>query len=117
MEKKMKYDLDVDEILVIPATESASVLSLNADLYDIESTNTKVALISATESPITTVNTDGSTQVTNRYYIQKTSPESEIVTVVSKGNFTLYTTEKTEQGEQTNELVRIMLKSNIESNT
>ena len=114
MEKKTKYDLDIDEILVIPADESDSHLSLNADLYDIDSSNTKVALISATEVPTTRATIDGSTQVTNRYYIQKTSPESEIVTVVSKGKFTLYTTEKTEQGEQTKELVKILLKSNIE---
>jgi len=116
METKIKYDLDVNEILVIPAAESDSRLSLNANLYDIESINTKVALISAQEVPITRDTTDGPTEVTKRYYIQKTSPESEIVTVVSTGTIALSTTKKNEKGEETNELIRILLKSDVESN-
>ncbi|WBW96766.1 hypothetical protein [Oceanirhabdus sp. W0125-5] len=115
MDKKIKYDLDINEILVIPTTDSDSLLSLNTNLYNIESSNTKVALISATEFPIDNATKDVSTDVQKRYYIQKTSPESEIVTVVSTGTITLSTTKRIGLGEEIKELVRISLNSNAES--
>lgn len=112
MEKNIKYDLNVDEILVIPSPETNTNLKVNANLYNIESSNTKVAYISATSA---TLNTAAPNEQINKYYIQKTAHESEIITVVSTGRIVLSTPEDTENPQESTELVTILLTSNVEN--
>lgn len=115
MKKKLirNYEIGDNEILMLPVSQLNTQLSLDAEYYRIESSNTKEAFISASTKVTRTAN--GNEQV-NVFYVQKSSSEAEIATVVNEGVFELGTLDESEEKSEPTMMAIIYLKSYEEKN-